>query len=267
MKAKLIQSFIFDIFEEYLKTNYLKSIILLSSLNLIISTHSIASDTLRYGRFLYSDKYINFIANSDTSDRNAFVFCVNTTDSIVALTFDDGPSYLTPPLLKVLREQKCPATFFLLAQKVNKKTAAWYYDTLFTLGIHGHTHIRINETSLDTVKMEFQQAVKRFKNLYIPPVYYRPTFGGFNDTIVYQMKQYNLKGVLWNIDSYDWNGYTGDSLVNRIVPNTTPGSIILFHEKTNPADIEAVIKELRAVGYRIVGLEELLKYPVVRPEW
>ncbi|MBN1182621.1 MAG: polysaccharide deacetylase family protein [Bacteroidales bacterium] len=235
--------------------------------SIIIANVSWAGDTLKYGRYLYSEKYFHFIAGSDTQNRNAFVFCVNAPGKIAALTFDDGPSHLTPALLKVLREQKCPATFFLLAEKLTKKQAAWYYDTLFTLGIHGYTHVRINETSLDTINIEFEKAVKRFKSLYIPPVYYRPTFGGFNDEIVEQMDKYQLKGILWNIDSYDWNGYTGDSLVNRVVGNVTPGSIILFHEKTPPWDIVSVIKELRTAGYRIVSLEELLKYPANRPEW
>jgi len=58
--------------------------------------------------------------SSAQDNGNGFVFKCKTPGQ-VALTFDDGPSAAnTPKLLKTLEEKKVPATFFVLAIKINE---------------------------------------------------------------------------------------------------------------------------------------------------
>ena len=40
--------------------------------------------------------------------------CANTTQPVIALTFDDGPVMTTPLVLDILRRHEAPATFFCI---------------------------------------------------------------------------------------------------------------------------------------------------------
>src|SRR5690554_6045822 len=49
------------------------------------------------------------------------VFCVNTADRVLAITFDDGPHpEHTPRILDALSEHGAKATFFVLARQVRE---------------------------------------------------------------------------------------------------------------------------------------------------
>ena len=50
--------------------------------------------------------------------RDAITVQINPEQSVVALTFDDGPNArYTPQVLDILYEQQVPATFFLIGEK------------------------------------------------------------------------------------------------------------------------------------------------------
>ena len=66
---------------------------------------------------------------------------------LVCLTFDDGPSVNTAPLLEILAQEKVPATFFVCAQDINQE----YLPLVRTIVQQGHqavsyTHLRAHET-------------------------------------------------------------------------------------------------------------------------
>ena len=51
------------------------------------------------------------------------LFRVETSDSLVALTLDDGPSRATPRLLELLERHDARATFFVLAERARRRDA------------------------------------------------------------------------------------------------------------------------------------------------
>lgn len=53
---------------------------------------------------------------------------------LVCLTFDDGPSVNTAPLLEILAQEKVPATFFVCAQDINQE----YLPLVRTIVQQGH---------------------------------------------------------------------------------------------------------------------------------
>jgi len=201
----------------------------------------------------------------DSSVKNAFVFCVNTTDSIVVLTFDDGPLAMTKNITDTLKQYKCPAAFFVITKNISEKNVSYYLDTLFTLSIHGYTHSNYTKLSYNEVEKEIKGSKDILLENGITPKYFRPPYGAFDCKTVKIMQDYQLKGILWNIDSYDWNGYAGEKLVDRVLKYTVPGSIVLFHERIHTEDLKKIIIGLRSMGYRMVSLDELLQYPACPP--
>lgn len=232
--------------------------LLLAFLGLVVNGQQ---DSIHVEGFCISDKYASFLFDSDSLIKSLFTFCVETEDSIVAITFDDGPGYNNKQLTTILKNQDCPATFFLITEKLTETVLPSYINPLFSLGIHGFEHVRLTETSQDTLERELRESVRRFESLHLPVKYYRPAYGAFNSEVIYEMEKYNLNGILWNVDSYDWLGLEGEELLVRIMECVRPGSILMFHEKTKIEDILKVIITLREKGYRIVSMDELLKYP------
>jgi peptidoglycan/xylan/chitin deacetylase (PgdA/CDA1 family) len=64
----------------------------------------------------------------------------------------------------------------------------------------------------------------------------------------------------WSLDSNDWEIHSGEALIQRIMDNIHPGSIILMHD-TMTGTIQTmadIIETLQDSGYTIVTVAELL---------
>ncbi|SER89609.1 polysaccharide deacetylase family protein [Salisediminibacterium halotolerans] len=68
--------------------------------------------------------------------------------------------------------------------------------------------------------------------------------------------------IQWNIDTVDWKGVSKTQIVNKVVNNITPGSIVLMHTGAGasgtPAALPEMIQKLKAKGYKFVTVSELL---------
>jgi len=63
------------------------------------------------------------------------------SDSTIYLTFDDGPSYITPKILDILAEYNVKATFFILNYSdANRALVARAINEGHSIGIHGYSH-------------------------------------------------------------------------------------------------------------------------------
>ena len=68
---------------------------------------------------------------------------VDPTRSMVALTFDDGPSKNTVPILEILDREQVPATFFVCAQDANERYLPLVADIAAAghqIALHSATH-------------------------------------------------------------------------------------------------------------------------------
>lgn len=210
-------------------------------------------------------QYEHFIQKQPVEIIRQFTFAVETKDSVVVLSFDDGPGLYTERVTNTLKKFDCPAAFFVITKNISEKNVSYYLDTLFTLSIHGYTHSNYTKLSYNEVEKEIKGSKDILLENGITPKYFRPPYGAFDCKTVKIMQENQLKGILWNIDSYDWNGYAGEELVDRVLKYTVPGSIILFHESIQTEDLKKIITGLRSMGYRIVSLDELLQYPACPP--
>lgn len=213
-------------------------------------------------RFLLYDQYTTYLSRKDVLLKDSFVFGVSSSEKILAITFDDGPSANSEKILSILKKLQCPAAFFLVAENMNSENIEQYRDPIFETYIHGYAHE--NYTTYDKGKCfaEVGRACKVFESLGIMSEYFRPPYGAFNDDLKEALAENNLTGILWSLDSLDWAGLADDGLAERVISNVKYGDIILFHETPwTPDELERIVTGIREKGFTIVPLKHLLQFP------
>ena len=191
---------------------------------------------------------------------------VSLDDKVVALTFDDGPSKNTDEILDVLKKYKACATFFLIGNKVE-----FYGDVLrrmldegSEIGNHSYDHkllTRLSKAEFQEEISKTQEAIKKVTGF--TPTLFRPTYGGYTNAL----KSYtDLKFVLWDVDSRDWQVKTKDRILNNVLPNVKSGSIVLMHDIKDYSlkALDEMTKSLKDDGYKFVTVSELLELKKLR---
>jgi peptidoglycan-N-acetylglucosamine deacetylase len=208
----------------------------------------------------------------------------------VAITFDDGPDpAYTPKVLDILKRENAPATFFLIGLQTQKfpGLARRIYDEGHGIGNHTFTHPDISDVSQWYMKrVELQLTEKLFAStLGVKPLYFRPPYSIDQEPdVADQVRPLELvqgEGYITvgsKIDPNDWRkGETADAIVEAVMSQAERestkgcevraplycGNIILLHDGggDRTATIQAlpaIIEGLRARGFKIVSVEELL---------
>ncbi len=188
----------------------------------------------------------------------------------VAIGFDDGPWPDTPAFVTMLERNHTQATFFMIGEQVD----ATYRATLLrelrdgdVLGDHTFTHPDLTTTG--GVRSQLLRTIAAIRGLsgYTPCVF-RPPYGAYDSSVVATARSLGLATVLWNVDPSDW-ALPGTSVIEqRVLAEVKPGSIIISHDGGGPrgetlAAYPRIIAALRARGYRIVTIPQLLGFPPV----
>jgi peptidoglycan/xylan/chitin deacetylase (PgdA/CDA1 family) len=210
--------------------------------------------------------YRRFIHRLPPERSHPFFYRADTREKIVALTFDDGPLRRTPRILRLLKEKKAPAAFFLPASRLNARNARLYDDPLFSVGLHGYRHPHYKNLSVSAVARELDRGLERFRHFGLQTEWFRPPYGMVTAALPRLISERNLRGVLWSLDSYDWRRYRGRKAIERIRRHLRPGSVILLHDQSLPIrDLAELIDTIRVEGYTLVPLERLLRSPSLYP--
>ncbi len=189
-----------------------------------------------------------------------FYLKANSNKKIVALTFDDGPNKNTKALIDILKKSNTPATFFLIAKNIKKDSYKLYQNSLLSTGMHTFNHKNFDKLNKDEIDKDFRKTIITFQKNHINYSYFRPAYGVINKNIVSNLKKYNIKAILWSNDTMDWSKKYRS--YNKVLENLNNGDIILMHDHaTSPKELQNLIKQIRLKGFKIVKLDELLKYP------
>lgn len=189
---------------------------------------------------------------------------------VVALSFDDGPFPLTPRFVRMLRANRAVATFFMIGRQVTSS----YQGTLQTelregdaLGDHTWSHPDL--LASDEVRGQLQRTLQVIRRLsgYTPCVF-RPPYGDYDSSVVSTARSLGLATILWDVDPSDWALPGVSAIVQRVLAQVRPGSIILSHDGGGPRQqtltaYPQIISRLRARGYRFLTVPELLGFHTV----
>lgn len=194
-------------------------------------------------------------------------------ERVVALTFDDGPSYgSTDVLLDALADLGVVATFFCVGENVraNPELVQRMHDDGHLVGNHSIDHSRgagLSLTDTDHIELGEHEIAEV---LGVRPTMYRPPWGWLTPWEARRLKSRGYTIVGWDVYTHDWQlpAPPAASIVDEILEQTKPGSIICLHdafplkpefEKTVTAEaVRDVVPKLQADGYRFVTVAELL---------
>ncbi|MFF8833228.1 polysaccharide deacetylase family protein [Streptomyces sp. NPDC015131] len=201
-------------------------------------------------------------ARSDAKGEAGPVDCRKLT--CIALTFDAGPGKDTPRLLDILKEEKVPATFFLLGSKHVDR----YPDVVRRIAAEGHevanhtwTHRNLTDIEPDEVRQELsrtQEAIERLTGR--KPTLMRPPQGRTDDTVSEISRELGLSQVLWSVTAKDYSTTDSALIRQRTLDGARKDGIILLHDiydGTVPA-VPGIIDELKKRGFTFVTVPQLL---------
>lgn len=184
----------------------------------------------------------------------------------IALTFDDGPhGTVTERILNTLADYDARATFFMLGDN-----AANYPDVAKQVADAGHeianhtiSHPDLASLSVDSVREQLTKSKEQIEAATgKTPIYFRPPYGSYNDTVLEIARETNQKVMLWSVDTRDWES-RNPAAINQVVQQyTSPGSILLMHDihATTADALPQMLAYLSSAGYEFVTLSELMPY-------
>ena len=179
---------------------------------------------------------------------------------LVALTFDDGPSAeTTPVLLNTLRERDVPATFFMLGSRArnNPDIVKKVKEEGHEVASHTMYHQNLIRIPASAAAADIDEAKGILKSILGHDVSLtRTPYGNVNDTV---RGFVGTPIILWSVDTLDWKIKNTDSIVGITMSEVSDGAIILMHD-IHPTSVEAVprlVDTLRDAGYEFVTVSEM----------
>lgn len=196
---------------------------------------------------------------------------------VICLTFDDGPSGITPSILDVLKENDVKATFFIVDYPTQyEDTVSRIINEGHTLGIHGMSH---NYSKIYSSPEAIMENFTTLQNKIMDDFNYLAKYirfpGGSSNTIsknycegvmkkaTNMVKQEKMEYYDWNVDTDDaGSARTPDEIYNNFVNGIQPGleNVVLMHdgeghEPTLKA-LQKIISYAKENGYVFTAISE-----------
>lgn len=198
------------------------------------------------------------------NERKLPIYCVDKKDKAVSISFDAAwGNEQTPTLLDILKNKGVKATFFLVGFWAEKypESVKQIADAGHDVGNHSDTHPHLPKLEKSKITAQIDDCNKKIEAAGAPrPTLFRPPYGDYNNNVVEATNELNMHCIQWDVDSLDWKDPTPDDMVKRIKSKIKPGSIILMHNgaKNTPEALPRIIDEIKAEGYQIVPISELI---------
>jgi peptidoglycan/xylan/chitin deacetylase (PgdA/CDA1 family) len=190
----------------------------------------------------------------------------NTSEKVIALSFDDGPNReYTPRVLSILARHNAQATFFVIGKNIqgNESVLKQIDADGHSIGNHTYTHAFFMDfKSLQGFKNELNQtAGSVFKIIGKRMKLFRPPYGVTTPNLVKASNLLNYSIIGWTIRSFDTTGDTAQIITRRVQTQIKPGAIILFHDSSDKTIqvLKQTLNFAKENGYKIVTVEQLLK--------
>ena len=191
-----------------------------------------------------------------------------TTQKVLALTFDDGPSLKwTPKILAVLNKAHVKATFFIIGSHATRRPQLVHEEVKdhMNIGSHGAEHLILRRESAAVIRQEVDNNAQILRSLGAPPPTLYRLPGGASDAIALKvLGQMGYTVVGWSIDTRDWrHRSTAEELAAQVEREASPGAIVIFHDgpkgsQATVAAVQMIISALTKQGYRFVTVNQLL---------
>ncbi|MDO5295679.1 MAG: polysaccharide deacetylase family protein [bacterium] len=185
----------------------------------------------------------------------------------IALTFDDGPSEYTAPLLDVLAEEGVKATFFCVGKNVlqHPDLVRRAHDEGHLVATHSYSHRNLLGCLPAASRREINAGAQALdKVLGYRPQWFRPPYGMRYPWTLLQARQAGLSTVLWSNCPRDWLKPGAKVIARRVISDLQPGDIVLLHDgggdrSQTVVAVRFIIRYLSSQGYKFVRVDELIR--------
>jgi peptidoglycan/xylan/chitin deacetylase (PgdA/CDA1 family) len=189
----------------------------------------------------------------------------------ISLTFDDGPNLdVTSQILDLLELHKIPASFFLIGNNINEKSAESIrreIDDGCSVECHSWSHPAFPKLTSVEMLDEIEKtnaAIEKYSGE--KPIFFRPPYIAVNQLMFDTIRMPFIEGR--GVD--DWNDSVSvETRVEGVVKNAHDGQIILLHDMSgNQKTVEAlkkIIPALKDRGAEFYTVRDLFKVCGVNP--
>lgn len=191
---------------------------------------------------------------------------VETSEKVVALTFDDGPTHVhTDEILRILRDENVKATFFVIGGAIEEnpgeleKIIADGHE----IGNHTYNHDRMMLVTPSFVKSEIERTDELIgKAGYEKDLTFRPPYGKKLFALPWYLSEHNRKSITWDIEPETYFEKS-DEIIKNVLDNTNNGSIILLHVMYDSCtesmkSVRPIIEKLKEKGFDFKTVSELI---------
>lgn len=186
-----------------------------------------------------------------------------SSQKLVALTFDDGPSgRFTRRLLQGLEERNVKATFLLCGYRMALYPALTQriHREGHEIGLHGYSHKAMSQMSEQEIRDELTRSIALLpKDCTVS--FLRPPGGQCSSAIRSVSKSMKLPLLCWSVDPRDWEINDTTVITRRVVSQARDGDVILLHDMSDSSvdAALAIIDALQDQGFQFVTVSEMVK--------
>lgn len=186
-----------------------------------------------------------------------WIWCFNTSEKHIYLTFDDGPiPEITPWVLEQLNNYNAKATFFCIGDNIKKHPEVFHQiiEKGHRVGNHTYHHINGWKHTTTTYINNCHKTELLLPNSEKTKIF-RPPYGKIKREQAKILRKKGYKIIMWEVLSGDFDtSISADQCIKNVLGTVNKGSIVVFHDskKAFPRLQEAlpiILKELHQKGY------------------
>lgn len=189
----------------------------------------------------------------------------------IALSFDDGP-WSDPPTIDFVDELArlgVTGTFFEIGDQIGEFDPTGSVERAMLadgdmIGNHTWTHPEMTKLSPAAQTTELEQTNEAIRHATgFTPCLWRPPYGATDPAVESLARRLGMLTIDWNIDPRDWALPGTSAIVATVLREAQNGGITELHFGGGPREetlqaLPQIVADLRARGYRIVNLVQML---------
>ncbi len=193
-------------------------------------------------------------------------------EAALYLTFDDGPNpRTTDRIVRILEQERVPATFFMLGRYVERYPELARSVALRGFGIGNHTHTHTKLTLLGPARTAEEvarahQAIATHTG--ITPHAFRAPHGYRNPFLSRALAPFGYRVFGWTFGVWDTALPGADVIRRRMRARLRPGAVLLLHDgdgydpegdRSQTAEaLPGIIEDCRTMGFEFRSLDRLV---------
>jgi peptidoglycan/xylan/chitin deacetylase (PgdA/CDA1 family) len=139
--------------------------------------------------------------------------------------------------------------------------------------LHGYYHQMFHKMTDEQLKKDLEETKQEILNISdLHPnslLDVRPPNGVFTPKTLTLLKQWGYRPVMWTVVPEDWVRPGVNIVTNRVIQQTTNGSIIVLHDGNDggqdvAASAKSIIPKLLEKGYKFVTIDQLWQQKLSR---